>query len=169
MASTGGIARTRYGLAKGFRGILGQGTMLEPLVVTHLDTYQIEHTVLHSHFHTLPMPSLRTLIERRQNSRYHMDTRTCVANLRARTERRTVFQTSRAHRPPHRLRNGLVGFEIAVRTKQAKPFNGRINDAGINLLDSLPGEPQAVQYARAKILDQHVRGFEQLGKNLRAV
>ena len=43
--------------------------MLEPLVITHLDTYQVEHTVLHRHFHALPTPGLGTLVECRQNSR----------------------------------------------------------------------------------------------------
>src|SRR4249919_1957623 len=141
MAPAGGVARTWDSLTKRLRGILGQGTMLEPLVITHLDPDQVEHTVLHRHFHALPTPGLRTLVERRQNGRDHMDARAGVANLRARTERRAVFQTRRAHRPAHRLGNGLVGFEIAVRAIQAKSFNGRINDAGVDLLDGLPWEP----------------------------
>src|SRR4029453_8932924 len=106
-----------------------------------LDPYQVEHTVLHRHFHALPTPGLGTLIERRQNGRYHMDTRACVADLRARTERWALFQTSRAHRPAHSLRNGLVGFEITVRAIQTKPFNRCINDAGVELLDGLPWKP----------------------------
>src|SRR5262249_60881591 len=110
-----------------------------------------------------------TLVERRQNGRYHMDTRAGLPNLCARTERRAVFQTRGTHRPAHRLRNGLVGFEIAVRAIQAESFNGCVNDAWVDLLDGLPWEPQTVENSRAKIFNEHVRRFEQLSKNLRTV
>src|SRR5712691_5097680 len=126
--------------------------MLQPLVVTHLDAYQVEHTVLHGYFHALPTPTLGAVIERRQNGRHHMDTRPRIADLRARTQGRAVFQARGAHRPAHRLGDGFIGFQATVWTVRAIPFNVCVDDPRVDLLDGLPWKPETVQHTRAKIL-----------------
>src|SRR4030095_7747810 len=53
LSPSGGIASTRHGVTEDLCGVFRQRATLEPLLIAHLDATEVQHSILHGHFHPL--------------------------------------------------------------------------------------------------------------------
>ena len=91
-----------------------------------------------------------------------------IADLRAGHQRRSVIEPRCGCRAARALRDILVDFAFLVGTGTETLDRG-IDQARIQLLQPLPGEPHAVEDAGTKILDQHVADLDEALENFLAL
>ena len=75
----------------------------------------------------------------------------------ARFDGRVVGIAADAHHAAHRLRDHVEGEFVLERAAFAEAFDLGIDDAGVELGDDIPAEPQALDRSRREVLDEHVR------------
>ena len=97
-----------------------------------------------------------------------MDSGTRVTDLSTGCHGRSVLETGGGHRAAHRLRDDFVGFEVEV-LAGTESFDGRIDQARVDLTQPFPGEPEPIDDARAEVLDEDVDPRHQIGEDLLAL
>ena len=138
----------------------------EALVVAQADAHQVDHRVLHRHFHVLAAAGGMALLQRRQDADGHVHAGAGIADGRIDEGRRILGEAGDAHRAAHGLRDRLEALEAAVGAVGAEALDGRVDQARVDLGELLVAEAQPVQRARAEVLDQHVRLADHLLEQL---
>src|SRR5205814_7476438 len=90
--------------------------LAEAPVVTQAHPYQIDHRILHRHFHVLPLTRGLALHERGEDADGAVHPGARIANARPGDRRRIFGKSGHAHGPTHRLGHWLEALVPAVRT-----------------------------------------------------
>jgi len=88
-----------------------------------------------------------------------------VADLRSGGDRRTVLEPRGAHRAAHRLGDDLVCLEVGV-PAPAEAFDGGVDDARVDLLQTFPAEAKPIHHPGAEVLHQDVGLSDEVSKDL---
>src|SRR5439155_12837855 len=134
-----GAAGARHGVAELLGRVLQQWSVLEPLLVAHLDPAQIEYGVSHRDFHPLAPAGAFAVEQRGENAGNRVHAGAAVADLGAGHGRRAIFPARRARCPAHALCDILVSLEVGV-AAGSKALDRGIDHARIKSLEALPGE-----------------------------
>ena len=91
-----------------------------------------------------------------------------ITDARLDPHRRAVGFAGEAHHAAHRLRDHLEALVVGVRPLAAEAFDGRGDDARVDLRERVVPEPEALHRARAEVLDHHVGRLRQRLEHLAA-
>ena len=136
--------------------VLGQGAVLDALVVAELDPAEVHDAIHHGALDVLAAAGALALEQGREDSGQQVHAGARVADLRAGHHGRTVEHATGAHGPAHGLGHVLVGLEGGVGSLAAEPLDGAHDHPRIQLVHLLPAEPEALQHARTEVFQQHV-------------
>src|SRR5262245_18321353 len=126
------------------------------LVVAQAHADQVDDRVLHRDLDPLALAGEVALHERGKDADHAVHAGAGVADRRPDVGRRTVRKACDAHRPAHRLRDGLVALVVGVRSPRTEALDARVHQARVQLLHRLVAETQALEAARPEALDEHV-------------
>src|SRR5690606_28467077 len=132
----------------------------EALLITQLDAAEVEHAVLHRAGDALAFTRARALEKCGDDAEREMQSRSAVADLRARHERQAIAEACRRGRAAGALRDVFVNLAILVRAGSETLDRGD-DHARIELVNRLPGKAHPVEHTRAEVLDQHVARLDQ--------
>ncbi len=141
-----------------------QRTVRQPLLVPQLDAAQIENAILHCCRDFLAAPCLGALEKRRDDAEAKMQTCAGIADLCSGNQRQTVAEACRRGRTAGALRDVFVNLAVLIGTG-AESLDRRNDHCRIELLDTLPREPHAIERTRSEILHQHIAIFDQFFQN----
>ena len=124
VASAGGIAGARHGVAEfavGVLRILFERAVGEPLLVAKLHAAEVQHRILHRARHSLAPAALLAMKQGRQDARYQMDAGAGIADLGAGHHRETVDLTGGRCRAAGALGDVLIDLAVLVRDRGRIP------------------------------------------------
>src|SRR5919112_1558038 len=168
LAAAGGVAGSRHEVAELLVRVLLERTVLEALLVAQLHAAQVEDAAAHRDLDPLAAAGVRPLVQGRADRAEQVDRVAGVADLGAGDDRRAVLEAGRRHGAAGGLRDVLVRLGLLQRAR-AEALERRVDQARVELVQVLPGEPEAVHDARAEVLDQDVGAGHELAEDLLAL
>jgi len=144
------------------------GRLAQALMITQAHAAQVHDRVLHRHLDLLTLAGRVALHERGQDPDHAVHARPRIADGRPDVGRRALGEAGHAHRPAHRLGDGLVALVVAVRAVGAEALDARVHQARVELLERGIAEAETIDHARTEVLEQHVGRREQPAKHVLA-
>ena len=89
-----------------------------------------------------------------------------ITNTGRNRDGRPVPKAGRRHRPARGLRYELESLVTRIRTVCPKAFDGGIDEAGVDLVETLPAQAEPVHHSGAEVLDQNIRPLHQADEHL---
>jgi len=116
------------------------------------------------------MPDARhpALDDRPQDADRRVEACRRITDARLDPHRRPIGRAGEAHHTAHRLGDHLEALVVGVRPLAAEAFDGRGDDARVDLRERVVAEPEALHRARAEVLDDHVGRLRQRLEHLAA-
>src|SRR6266851_4912890 len=116
----------------------------------------VDHRVLHRQLQSPPFAGAVALVQGAEDRRRHQHAGAGVAKAQARLDRRAVRLAGDADRATGGLRDHVEGEPRLVRAAGAEALDLAIDDAGVDFLDRVVIEPQALDRAGRHVLDGDV-------------
>src|SRR2546425_13107260 len=126
----------------------------------------MDHRVLHRPLRRRALASLGPLVERTQNANRHQHAGAGVAKARARFDRRPVALAGDADRAARGLRDHVEGEAVLVRATGAEALDLAIDDTGVDLLDRVIAEAEALDRAGRHVFDRDIGLFQERAYDL---
>src|SRR5205807_2594456 len=136
------------------------------LMIAQADADQIDHRVLHRDLDLLAFTGEVPLHQRGENADHAVHAGARIPDGRPHIGRRIVGKAGDAHRAAHRLRDRFVALVVGVGPVRAEALDARVDQARVELLDRRIAEAEALDDARAEVLEQHVAGLQQGAKHV---
>ena len=124
------------------------------------------HRVHQGHVHVLPLPGHIPGLQRHQHPDGQIHPSQDIPQGVAGTGGGVPLLARHAHHSPHGLGDDIVARSLGEGSRGAKPGDGPVNEAGVDLLERLVPQAEPVHHPRAVVLNDHIRLFRQAPEHL---
>ena len=118
--------------------------------------------ILHRQLQAATFPGGFLFVERAEDADCHQHAGAGIADRAAGFGRRVAGVARHAHRAARGLRDHVEGERFFVRAALAEALDLAIDDTGVDLLQHIVAEPQALDRAGREVLGEHIGFLDQL-------
>ena len=129
----------------------------------------MHHRILHRDLQFAALAGLLLLVERAEDADRHQHAGAGVADRAAGLDRRLARLAGDAHRAAGGLRDHVEGERFLVWAAFAEALDLAVDDAGVDLLQHVVAEAEALDRAGGEVLGEHVGLLDQLLDELDAL